>query len=46
MQITDRILAGDVDAAMTLTEALAPGTLEASRGLLFKLHIQRFLELV
>lgn len=40
------VLAGDIDGAMTKTEALAPGTLEASPSLLFQLHLQRFLELV
>ena len=46
VQIMDKVLAGDIDGAMELTEALAPGTLEANPGLLFKMHLQTFLELV
>ncbi len=32
--------------AIALTEELAPGTLEASPAILFRLHVQIFLELV
>ena len=46
LQILDKVLAGDIDGAMAQTEALAPGTLEASPGLLFRMHLQKFLELV
>ena len=45
-QILDKVLAGDIDGAMAQTESLAPGTLESTPGLLFKMHLQKFLELV
>ena len=44
--VSDCVISGDIDGAITATEELAPGTLQAAPGILFRLHIQIFVEMV
>ncbi|EFN58155.1 hypothetical protein CHLNCDRAFT_34313, partial [Chlorella variabilis] len=45
-QIGERVEAGDVDAALALTEQLAPGLLAASPRIHFRLQCQKFAEMI
>lgn len=45
-QIADMVTGGNIDGAISATEQLAPGTLNKSPSILFRLHVQVFLEMV
>lgn len=45
-QIADMVTSGNIDGAISATEQLAPGTLNKSPSILFRLHVQVFLEMV
>ncbi len=42
----DAVVDGRIDEAMAAAERLAPGVLGAHPGILFRLHCQKFIELV
>lgn len=44
--VTDALVAGRIDEAMTAAERVAPGVLQAHPSILFRLHCQKFMELV
>lgn len=45
-RISERVQAGDIDAALELTRQLAPGLLEGNRRIHFRLQCQKFAEMV
>lgn len=45
-QVGERVAAGDIDAALALTQQLAPGLLAANPHMHFRLLCQKFAELV
>jgi hypothetical protein len=44
--VAEAVVAGRIDEAMAAAEALAPGVLAAHPNILFRLHCQKFIELV
>lgn len=45
-EVGERVVAGDIDAALALTRQLAPGLLEADPRTHFRLLCQKFAEMV
>jgi hypothetical protein len=45
-QIDERVQAGDIDAALALTEQVAPGLLAGNPHIHFRLQCQKFAEMV
>ncbi|PRW56754.1 Ran-binding 10 [Chlorella sorokiniana] len=45
-RISERVQAGDIDAALELTRQLAPGLLESNRRIHFRLQCQKFAEMI
>ena len=44
--VAEAVIAGRIDDAMSDAERVAPGVLQAHPGVLFRLHCQKFMELV
>lgn len=42
--VSELVMAGDVDGALAATEAAAPGALAHRPALLFRMHVQAFIE--
>eukprot|EP01104_Vermistella_antarctica_P001748 TRINITY_DN1186_c2_g1_i2.p1 TRINITY_DN1186_c2_g1~~TRINITY_DN1186_c2_g1_i2.p1 ORF type:complete len:423 (-),score=49.81 TRINITY_DN1186_c2_g1_i2:137-1405(-) len=45
-EISDAVLSGDVNTAMTMVDDLYPGLLTKNQGLLFQLKCQKFIEMI
>ena len=45
-RIYDAVLSGNIDEALSQTDAVAPGTLEKHPKILFRLRCQKFVEMV
>ena len=45
-RIYEAVLSGNIDEALSQTDAIAPGTLEKHPRILFKLRCQKFMQMV
>ena len=45
-RIYDAVVSGNIDEALSQTDAVAPGTLEKHPKILFKLRCQKFMQMV
>lgn len=46
LEIFQKVSEGDIDAALELTEAVVPGALGANPAILFRLHCQKYAQMV